>query len=243
MATSHYILIVALLTGAAYLSVRLNKLTIAGGIVGAIVGFLVFMGGALSGLMMLAAFFILGTLATSWKKTEKLRLKPESDRTAKRDAWQVLANGGVAAILGLLAMIMPSESDLFRLMMAASLASATADTLSSELGMIYGRRFFNILTLKKEQKGLDGVISVEGLLIGIIGSAIIAAIYLACRQDISLFWWIIVCGTIGNLADSLLGALLERKGLIGNNLVNFLNTLTAAIMMWVVLTFILHYQP
>lgn len=243
MATSYYILIAALLTSAAYLSVRLRKLTIAGGVAGAIVGFLVFGSGALSGLLMLTAFFILGTLATSWKKTEKLRFKPESDRTVKRDAWQVLANGGVAAILGLLAMIMPSESNMFRLMMAASLASATADTLSSELGMIYGRRFFNVLTFKKEQKGLDGVISVEGLLIGIIGSAIIAAIYLAWRRDISLFWWIIVCGTIGNLADSVLGALLERKGLIGNNLVNFLNTLTAAIMMWVVLTFIIHYQP
>jgi uncharacterized membrane protein len=41
--------------------------------------------------------------------------------------------------------------------------------------------------------------------------------------------WIIVAGTIGNLADSILGASLERKGFIKNDVVNFLNTLFAAI--------------
>ena len=96
---------------------------------------------------------------------------------------------------------------------------------------MYGRTFFNIMTLKKEAKGLDGVISFEGLFIGIIGSAVIATIYL--RGDVfnPTFVWIICAGTIGNLADSFLGALLERKKFIGNDMVNLLNTLIAAIVM------------
>jgi uncharacterized membrane protein len=38
-----------------------------------------------------------------------------------------------------------------------------------------------------------------------------------------------VAGIFGNLCDSILGASLERKQFIGNNTVNFLNTLFAAI--------------
>lgn len=238
MAISHYTIVFAFLVLAAWLSIKMKKLTVAGGIAGAVVGFLVFAGARYSGLLMLATFFILGTLATSWKKAEKLNFKPQSDRTVKRDAWQVLANGGVAAILGLLAILIPVYANEFRIMIAAALASATADTLSSELGMIYGHKFFNILTFKKDQKGLDGVISVEGLLIGGFGSAIIAAIYLAADIGSPSFWLIIICGTAGNLADSVLGATLERKGLIGNNLVNFLNTLVAALIMFCALTYL-----
>ena len=236
MSISQYITVSLFLAAAAYLSVRMQKLTVAGGIAGVVVGFLVFVGGELSGLLLLVAFFVLGTLATSWKKKEKALFKIDSDRSAKRDIWQVLANGGMAAILGLLAILLPDHASDFRIMIAAALASATADTLSSELGIVYGRRFFNILTFKKEQKGLDGVISIEGLLIGIIGSAIIAAIYLGGHIGNSLFWLIIISGTAGNLTDSVLGAALERKGIIGNNLVNFLNTLIAALIMLAFLT-------
>src|SRR5256885_8507182 len=199
MPASQYIIVSVFLALAAYSSVRMQKLTVAGSITGAVIGYLVFAGGGLTGLLMLTAFFVLGTLFTSWKKAEKLQLKPELDRVAKRDSWQVLANGGAAAILGLSAIVIAGNGNLFRLMMAAALASATADTLSSELGMVYGRRFFNIVTFKKEQKGLDGVISIEGLLFGIIGSAIIAAIYLAGHTGASVFWQIVICGTIGNL--------------------------------------------
>ncbi len=59
----------------------------------------------------------------------------------RRTAGQVIANAGVAAILGILAMFYPAKVNLFRLMTAAAIASAAADTLSSELGNIYGKTF------------------------------------------------------------------------------------------------------
>lgn len=229
-----YFFIGLLLIAGAVASATMRKLTIAGAITGTLIGLLVFAGAGYIGLAMLVAFFVLGTAATSWKKEEKRAVKSHQDQSVRRNSGQVLANGGVAAITGLLAIIFPSQAVLFVVMMAASLASATADTLSSELGMVYGRRFYNVITWQKEAKGLDGVISLEGTVIGIIGSALIATIYsLGYGWNIN-FLFIVIAGTAGNLTDSILGALLERKRYLNNDAVNFLNTMVAAILTWLI---------
>lgn len=226
MPDTHYLIYIFLFI-AALLSIVMRKLTLTGGITGFIIGALVYLGAGYNGVSMLAIFFIAGTLATSFGCKKKQTIKPES---TQRTAGQVFANGGVAAILGLLAWLYPEQSSLMQLMIAGSLASALADTLSSELGTIYGQTFYNILTLKPDQRGLDGVVSFEGTHIGIWGSALIGIVY-CCKNGVDFrFAYIVVAGTIGNLTDSVLGAALERKHRIGNNTVNFLNTLTGAIV-------------
>ncbi|HTD98354.1 MAG TPA: DUF92 domain-containing protein [Mucilaginibacter sp.] len=233
----HYLPLLLLITAGMLISIKAGKLTPTGAMTGGAIAILTFTGAGYTGVIMLSAFFIFGTAATAWKKKEKQQFKSAADRSSKRNAGQVLANGGVAAIAGLLIYILPARAELLRLMMAASLASAMADTLSSELGMIYGRRFYNVITFKRDKKGLDGVISMEGLLIGIIGSALIALIYaFGFGWDVRILF-IIIAGTIGNLSDSVLGALLERKHYIGNDAVNFSNTLVAALSIWLFVTF------
>ena len=82
--------------------------------------------------------------------------------------------------------------------------------------------------MKKDQRGLDGVISFEGIAFGIAGSMIISLVYcFLTHWSLQAFLIIIFAGTIGNLADSYLGATVERKEVIGNDLVNFLNTVIA----------------
>ena len=170
---------------------------------------------------MMATFFILGTAATSWKKKSKSELGIAEENEGQRTAGQVLANAGVAAILGIYIYLLPERTDIFRVMMAASFSAATADTLSSELGNIYGSRYFNIISFKKDTRGLNGVISIEGTLAGIVGSAIIATIFCMGFGFSINFLWIVIAGTIGNLADSVLGATVERKRYLDNNAVNF----------------------
>jgi uncharacterized protein (TIGR00297 family) len=175
---------------------------------------------------MLATFFILGSAATSWKLSLKQQLgfaEKIKEKEQYRRYWLM------EAITGLFACLYPGQKNLFLLIMAASFASATADTLSSELGTIYGRKFYNIITLKKDTRGSDGVVSIEGTIIGLAGSVLISIIFALGFSLNKNFLWIIIAGTVGNLADSVLGATLERRNLLHNNTVNFLNTLTAAI--------------
>jgi uncharacterized protein (TIGR00297 family) len=223
---NYYALLALLLTGMA-LSVWLKKLTIYAAITGGVCAFMVYQGAGYAGIAAMAGFFVIGTVATGWKRKEKQRLKGAEDNGGKRKASQVLANAGVAALAGV---CITTYGNLWALLIAASFSAATADTLASELGTVYGKRFYNILTLKTDERGLDGVISIEGTFIGLIGSALIALIHTVAY---GLSWQlaaIIIAGTVGNITDSVLGAALERKGWIKNDAVNFLNTLTATLV-------------
>lgn len=222
-----HIIFAVIVLAASYGSYKTGKLTPIGALTGGVVAVLIYMGTGYIGIAMLAMFFLLSTLATSHKKKEKKKLTREYSQ--KRDARQVLANGGLTAVLGLLAFILPGNAVLATILMAAAFASATADTLSSEMGTVYGKRFYNIISFKPDEKGRDGVISLEGTLIGLVGSIIIAVIFALNFGLNSVFISIIIAGTIGNLVDSLLGATLERRGFMGNNEINFLNTLFAVI--------------
>jgi uncharacterized protein (TIGR00297 family) len=231
MSISEIIILLILLLGST-LSYTTKKLTVGGAITGALVGLLMYKGAGLTGLIILAVFFISASWATKWQLAKKVVIGAAEENKGRRTARQVLANGGVAALLGACSWLFPEDTPVISLMIAGSFAAATADTLSSELGMVYGRRFYNVLTFKKEVAGPDGVVSVEGTLIGLIGSILIATVY-----SIGFGWgigfcWITLAGFTGNLVDSVLGAALERKGWIGNNVVNFLNTGVGALVCW-----------
>jgi uncharacterized protein (TIGR00297 family) len=234
MSTSALIFLI-LLIAAVFASYKTNKLTLAGSLTGGVVALAIFAGAGFTGISMLASFFILSVLATSHKKAEKRKIAANKHHPEKRNAGQVLANGGVAAIFGLLAYQMPLQAALFTVLMAAALASATADTLSSELGTVYGRRFYNIINFKPDEKGRDGVISIEGTLIGIAGSTIIAIVYALGLGWSNACFYIIIAGTIGNITDSVLGATLERKAYLNNDAVNFSNTAFSALTCWLII--------
>ncbi len=216
----------------------MRKLTVAAAITGGALAVFIYLALAFTGIAMLGTFFLLGTLATTWKAQTKERTGMGEVNKGRRTATQVLANGGAGALLSF-GYFLNDNLYLLPIMVAAAFASATADTLSSELGTLYGSRFYNIITFKRDRKGLDGVISAEGTLIGIFGSILIACIY-----SIGYGWsldlaWITIAGTAGNVMDSILGATAERKQFIGNNAVNFLNTVFAAAVV-ALLAFLFH---
>ncbi len=177
------------MAGAAY-SIVARKLTPIAAITGILLSLAVYTGAGFTGIAMMAFFFLAGTAATAWKIKWKQQQNLAENNKGTRTAWQVLANAGVPAIAGLAHLVFPAAEGsvnihspdigtLASLTIAAAFSSATADTLSSELGNIYGRRYFNIISFKKDTRGLDGVISLEGTLCGLAGSTLIAIIYAA----------------------------------------------------------------
>ncbi len=66
--------------------------------------------------------------------------------------------------------------DVLVLAYAAAVATAAADTCSSEVGKAFGRRTFLITTLRPVPPGTEGAISVEGTLGGLLGAALVAAL-------------------------------------------------------------------
>ncbi len=198
-------------------------------ILGAVIAFLIWMGSGWCGLAGLATFFVAGTAVSGlgWKKKKAFHLEQENN--GKRTHLNAMANGGVAAICGALAWWLPEMRTVFMVMVLSSLAVATSDTFSSELGNLYGRRHIDILTFDRGKRGADGVVSPEGTIFGLCGSLLIALVYTLYYPGIG-FFVVLAAGIIGNLLDSFLGATLQRKGWLNNHHVNFLSTLFGAIL-------------
>ena len=111
----------------------------------------------------------------------------------------------------------PQLRELFVLAYAASVATAAADTCSSEIGKAYGRRTFLITSFRPVPPGTEGAVSLEGTLGGLVGGAIVASVGAA----FGLYGWggaalVAVAGLLGSLAESLIGTVAERRGWLDN---------------------------
>lgn len=177
-------------------------------------------------MLWLFAFFVMGSAASHWRVADKEARGLAQENQGRRSVRHALSNGGAAAFAGLMAWGTADPS--WAPAIAAALASASADTLSSELGNVYGRRYLNIITFRPDERGRDGVISLEGTLFGVLGAAVIAVMYGAGAGDWRMAAWVLFAGVLGNAIDSVLGATLQRRGYMSNDTVNFANTAFAA---------------
>ena len=191
-----------------------------------------------------ALVVVLAVLALTAIVTRVGRAKKESlglaERRTGRTAAQVAANLGVAPLAACeLAQRWMIDHSLFTMAdlrtgmafapMLAAMCEAAADTASSEIGQVWGGRPVMITTLRRVDAGADGAVSIAGTLAGMFAAAIVAAagaLALRGNATLAMIGW--AGGVFGLFFDSLLGATVERQGWLGNDLVNFLSTASAA---------------
>jgi uncharacterized protein (TIGR00297 family) len=227
----HRLWLGCLINGAiAALAYFAHSIDVAGAISAVIIGATITATLGLSGLAVMVAFFVIGSAVTKLGyriKAARGIAQEQGGARGWRNAW---ANGGVPAFLALLAgLAAPGLRELLTLGYAAAVATAAADTCSSELGKAYGRRTFLITTFRPVPPGTEGAVSLEGTIGGLLGGFVVAAVGAAT----GLYGWpaaivVGVSGLLGSLAESVIGTVAERRGWLNNDQLNALNTAIGA---------------
>ena len=219
-------LVNAALAGLAYAA---RTVDLSGVVAGFLVGFIIYAFLDWRGYLLLLAFFVIGSACTKLGYRKKAAAKLAQENKGRRGMRHALANAGVATACAVFAALTPYPV-VFGLAFAGAFATAAADTASSEIGQLLGRRTFLITTFRPVPRGTEGAVSLEGTLAGIFASLVIAALGAALH----LFSWkgvpaVVFAAFLGTTFESLVGAALEKRQLLDNEALNFLNTLVGAL--------------
>jgi uncharacterized protein (TIGR00297 family) len=215
----------AVLAGAAYLA---GAVSLPGALAGILLGGTIQVFGGASAFALLALFLLLAFGATRAGRASKEGAGIAEGRGGRRGAAQAFANIGAAAIAAVL-VAASREGDLAAIAVSAALASASGDTVASEIGKAFARTTRSITSFERVPRGTEGAVSLVGTAAGAGAAlAIAAASTLTGFTPAGALAAIALGGFFGMTLDSFLGALCERRGWIGNDEINFLNTLAAA---------------
>ncbi len=212
----------------ALLAYSLRAVDASGALAGAAVALVLYWFAGPGAFVLLMIVFLLTWIATRLRYAHKEKLG-RAERRGGRSGAQVFANLGAAALCAL-PMPLGALGPVLRVALVAAVAEAAADTVSSECGIAFSDRVRLITTWRAVSPGTDGGISVPGTLAGAIAALLVALAGLAVKlisSDMAPF--AAGAAVLGMFFDSVLGATLERRRIIGNNIVNLLGTSFAAL--------------
>lgn len=186
--------------------------------------------GNLNWLIMLVVFAVLGFAVTKLSFNKKKEKGLQEGTHGERN-WKNIAGVSLApAIIAIANFVFPGYTDIMTVAYLSSIAVAASDTVASEIG-VKDPRAWLITTFKRVNAGTNGGVSVFGLAISFLASAIVALIgWLVLFQEIS--WMLVipmVIGMTGNLLDSLFGATIEDR-YISKYMNNFITGLIGAVL-------------
>jgi uncharacterized protein (TIGR00297 family) len=201
------------------LSYRLKLLTLSGAVAAGILGTVILGRVGWYWLVPMLAFFVSSSLLSRMRRHRLGEM--EEERGSRRDAVQVLANGGIA---GLIALLQDHHCGNLFPMYLGALAAVNADTWSTEIGLMLGRKPRSLINGLRVPAGTSGGVTLWGLLGALTGAALIAYMgYLVLPTLPPDFLWdgwegydvpllsITLAGFAGSLFDSLLGATVQEK--------------------------------
>lgn len=194
-------------------------------------------------IMPMLALFVTGSVSSKYKWSYKVKMGV-AENAKGRSFKNVIGNGGVAAVAAIIYYL--NNDKIFLYAYLASIASATADTVATEIGQLSRKRPRLLPWLKEVPTGTTGAVSALGEAMALVAATGIALIPFAYFGIFMNFWdWnffliTIAAGFLGCQIDSLLGSLTEPKNeeekgflrgrIFNNQTTNFLSAAAAAII-------------
>lgn len=206
-----------LAAGIAGLAARLHALSRSGAVAAALLGSLVFGLGGLEWAILLMAFFGSSSGLTRFLARRKQDLAGTFSKGGRRDAGQVLANGGLAGLCVIAHALWPGQGWPW-LAYAGSLAAVNADTWATELGVLSSGLPRLITNFRPVARGTSGGVTGVGTLASAGGALWIAlfgvvfwppALASGSPPPAVLVALVASAGLAGSLVDSVLGAALQ----------------------------------
>jgi uncharacterized protein (TIGR00297 family) len=194
--------------GIAFWTLRVGALTRGGALAATLVGTVVVAAGWSWGVL-LASFFVSSIALSRMGEPRKAqRVAGIVAKTGARDAWQVLANGGLFA--GAAAAAILSPSSVWPAIGIGALSASAADTWGTEIGTLLGGEPRSIVSGRRVAAGASGGITLAGTA-GTVGGAGVMALAAALTDWPVGIGVILVSGVVGAMTDSILGAVAQER--------------------------------
>jgi uncharacterized protein (TIGR00297 family) len=198
-------MVAALVAGAvAALAWRLRTLTGSGALAAWLVGTVILAGTGWPGAAALLTFFLSASLVSRLDPADSLL----DAKGSRRDAAQVFANGGAAALGALVAPWAP-EPALW--LVTGALAAAAADTWATSIGGRSHTLPRHLLTWRLVPRGTGGGVTALGTAGAALGAMLVAGAAALAAGSPSLFPAASLVGFLGMALDSALGATLQGR--------------------------------
>jgi uncharacterized protein (TIGR00297 family) len=219
-----------------YFAFRFRTADLSGLFSAALIGIILIVFADARWFLIMLAFFILGSIATRYKYEFKTKIGVEQGRSGARGYRNVFANGIAAAAAAVLYGVFVRPE--FIVLYIGCVATATADTLASEIGVTGGTPYM-ITTLRNVPIGTNGGVTMTGELVALAGGFVVC--FVALLLNVITPTMLLLCtiaGFVGTNIDSIIGATLENRGYVGNAGTNLCATMgggafAMAMFLWI----------
>lgn len=212
------VVVVSTMVVFAIIALKKRSLDPSGAIAAATMGVVILWTTQVEGLLLLLLFFVGANVVGKVSKRLQARAFEEASigiiekKGSRRDLMQVLANGLMAMVAGLIWYVCGSFPAL--VMFGASISEAAADTFAGEIGRLSKNPPVSIRTFTPVPKGLSGGVTLLGTVAAFVSSIIIGLcwfVLFGVKGGVLAASVICLTGFVGSVVDSYLGACVQAR--------------------------------
>lgn len=212
------VVVVSTMVVFAIIALKKRSLDPSGAIAAATMGVVVLWTTQVEGLLLLLLFFVGANVVG--KVLKRIQAKAFGGASigiiekkgSRRDLMQVLVNGLMAMVAGLIWYVCGSFPAL--VMFGASISEAAADTFAGEIGRLSKTPPVSIRTFTPVPKGLSGGVTLLGTVAAFVSSIIIGLcwfVLFGVKEGLVAASVICLTGFVGSVVDSYLGACVQAR--------------------------------